>query len=337
MSLKEVAKLAGVSTATVSRVLNHDASVKSSTKARVLKAVAKLNYQPNIHARTLAGGKSRTLGMIASNLENPFFFDIFRTLENEAHAYGYEVVIANTDYRPEQLAASVRFMLGRKLAGLATIVSEMTPELSRELAASNIPIVFYDVPTPLPGIINIHTNYKLGTERIVSYLHSLGHQRMAFIGHHATLAPTGERQKAFVALVSQLAPSRQWRTVTDQDGPEGGRRAARELLSSGFRPTAIVCVNDFMAIGVLRELREQGLRIPEDVSVTGFDNIKLSEFCYPSLTTAHISRERIGRLVFEHLVPEAARIKPTGREILIEPELVLRDSTGPAPDSGKSK
>jgi LacI family transcriptional regulator, galactose operon repressor len=331
MSLKEVAKRAGVSTATVSRVLNNNITVKSSTKARVLKAVAELNYYPNIYARTLAGGKSRTLGMIASNLENPFFFDIFKTLENDAHEHGYEVVIANTDYRPEQLAASVRIMVGRKLAGLAVIVSEITPELTRELAESKIPIVFYDVPSPHPNIFNIHTTYKLGTERIVNYLYSLGHRHMAFIGHHSTLPPTGEREKAFIETVSQFAPSRQWRTVTDQDGPEGGRRAARELLASGFRPTAIVCVNDFMAIGVLRELREQGLRIPEDVSVSGFDNIKLSEFCYPPLTTAHIPREQIGHLVFERLVPESAKIKPKGREILIEPELVVRESTGPAP------
>jgi LacI family transcriptional regulator len=333
MSLKEVAKRANVSTATVSRVLNNKITVRSSTKARVLKAVADLNYHPNIHARTLAGGKSHTLGMIASNLENPFFFDILRTLETDAHAHGYEVVIANTDYRPEQLAVSVRIMLSRKLAGLAVIVSEMTPELTRELAESAIPIVFYDVPSPHPGIFNIHTIYKLGTERIINYLHSLGHQRFAFIGHHSALSPTGEREKAFIEIVSHFAPSREWRTITDQDGPEGGRRAARELLASGFRPTAIVCVNDFMAIGVLRELRDQGLRIPEDISVTGFDNIKLSEFCYPQLTTAHVPRERIGHLVFDRLVPESARKPITGRQVLIEPELVVRESTGPAPAS----
>ena len=97
----------------------------------------------------------------------------------------------------------------------------------------------------------------------------------------------------------------------------------RQLLGSDFKPTAIVCVNDFMAIGVLRELREAGLRVPQDVSVTGFDNIKLSEFCYPQLTTVHIPREQIGHLVFERLAPETTKARPVGREIQIDPELVL--------------
>src|SRR6478672_4089758 len=134
MNLEQVARRAKVSTATVSRVLNNASVVKTSTRARVIKAIEELKYHPNLHARTLAGGKSRTLGMIVSNLENPFFFDIFRTVENDAHAQGYEVVVAHTEYRPEQLAARVRNMLERRVAGLAVIVSEMTPELTLELA-----------------------------------------------------------------------------------------------------------------------------------------------------------------------------------------------------------
>jgi DNA-binding LacI/PurR family transcriptional regulator len=100
-----------------------------------------------------------------------------------------------------------------------------------------------------------------------------------------------------------------------------------ELLSSGFDPTAIICVNDFMAVGVLRELRDQGLRVPQDISVTGFDNIRLSEFCSPALTTAHIPREHIGQAIFDSLVPDPEKEPVVGREILIDPELVLRDST----------
>ncbi len=331
MSLEEVARHAGVSTATVSRVLNNIDVVKSSTRTRVLRAVAELKYHPNLHARTLAGGKSRTLGMIASNLENPFFFDIFRVLEAEAHDHGYEIVVANTDYSPEQLVRSVRLMIGRRVAGLAAIVSEMDPDLIRELGEARIPAVFYDVGAARRNISNIRVNYRRGIERIVEYLHDLGHTRLAFVGHHSTLGPTSERERAFVETVSRYAPTAEWRTVADQDGLEGGRQAARELIESGFRPTAIICVNDFMAVGVLRELRDHDLRIPEDVSVTGFDNIRLSEFCHPALTTVHIPRDRIGRLAFETLVPESAKGKPPGREVLIDPEFVLRESTGPAP------
>ncbi len=337
MSLEEVARRARVSTATVSRVLNDIDVVKNSTRARVLKVVAELNYHPNLHARSLAGGKSQTLGMIVSNMENPFFLDIFRTLEADARDHGYDVVMANTDYQPEMLSRSIRLMIGRRVAGLAVIVSEMAPELISELTASKIPTVFYDVGTVTKNISNIRVNYRRGIEKIVEYLHDLGHSRLAYVGHHSTLGPTSEREKAFVETVSRFAPATQWRTVADQDGFEGGRRAAREILASRFHPTAVICVNDFMAFGVLRELREQGLRVPEDISVTGFDNILLSEFCYPSLTTVHIPRDRVGHLSFEILVPGAVKGKPLGREVLIDPELVLRESTGPAANGTRER
>jgi LacI family transcriptional regulator len=330
MNLDQVARRAGVSTATVSRVLNNINVVKNSTRTRVMKVAAALNYHPNLHARTLAGGKSRTLGMIASNLENPFFFDILRTLDADARAHGYEVVVANTDYRPEQLVRSIRLMIGRRVDGLAVIVSEMDRDLIRELVDSKIPAVFYDVGTPRRNISNIRVNYRRGIEKIVEYLHELGHRRLAFAGHHSALGPTSEREKAFVETVARYAPGTDWRIVADQDGLEGGRQAARELLASGFRPSAIICVNDFMAVGVLRELRDQGRRVPQDVSVTGFDNIKLSEFCSPPLTTAHIPRDGIAHLAFQALVPESIEGEPPGREIVIDPEFVLRESTGPA-------
>src|SRR5579872_882424 len=148
MNLEQVARRAKVSTATVSRVLNNASVVKSSTRARVVKAIEELRYHPNLHARSLAGGKSKTIGVIVSNLENPFFFDIYKTIEADAHAGGYEVVMANTDYRSEQLVTSVRLMIGRRVTGLAAIVSEMAPELIDSLNESNTPAVFYDVGSP---------------------------------------------------------------------------------------------------------------------------------------------------------------------------------------------
>jgi len=332
MNLDEVAKRAGVSAATVSRVLNNLDVVRDATRDRVMRAVSELNYHPNLHARSLAGGKSRTIGMIASNLENPFFFDIFRTLEADSHAHGYEVVAAHTGYSAEQLVRSVRLMIGRRVAGLAVIVSEMAPELMEELELSRIPTVFYDVGAPKRHISNIRVQYRQGIDKVVELLHSLGHQRLAFVGHHSLLGRTSERQNAFVDDVERLDPKPEWRTVADEDGPEGGRRAVGELLNGGFSPTAVICVNDFTAIGVLRELRDRGLRIPEDVSVTGFDNIQLSEYCYPALTTVHIPRDQIGHLCFQGLVPESdAQADTPGREIVVEPELVHRASVGRPP------
>jgi DNA-binding LacI/PurR family transcriptional regulator len=330
MSLNAVARKAGVSTATVSRVLNDLKVVKNSTRARVLKAAQDLNYHPNLHARSLARGKSPTLGILISNMENPFFFDIFRALELAAHARGYEVVVANTDYRSEQLLSSARLMIGWRVAGLAAIVSEMDAELMQVLTDTRIPIVFYDVGTPRKNITTVRVDYRKGMKKIVEYLYSLGHIRMAFIGHHSTLGPLNERRKTFLDFVAQCSPDAEARIVAGTDGLEGGRQAARELISSGFQPTSIICVNDFMAVGVLRELREQGIRVPQDISVTGFDNIRLAEFCSPALTTAHIPREQIGQIIFESLVPDPEKEQLTGREISIEPELVVRESTGRA-------
>lgn len=329
MNLEDVAQRAGVSTATVSRVLNNIGVVKGSTKARVLKAVEELKYYPNIHARALAGGTSRALGLIVSNVENPFFLDIFRSLEDEAHSRGFEVLVANTDYDPGRLAKSVHLMLGRRVAGLALIVSEMDPTLLQELQERKVRTMVLDVGEPRPYITSIKTNYSRGVQRIAEYLFSLGHRRMAFIGHHTSLGPLSDRKKTFSQVMEQLGPGVEYTAIADSDGFDGGRRAVRQLYHSGFNPSAILCVNDFMAVGVLRELRELKLSVPGDVSVTGFDNIRLSEFLNPSLTTVHIPREQIGRRIFESLTsaPESEAAPP---EVIIDPELVVRESTGSA-------
>jgi DNA-binding LacI/PurR family transcriptional regulator len=330
MNLEQVARRAKVSTATVSRVLNNASVVKSSTRARVVKAIEELKYHPNLHARSLAGGKSRTLGVIVSNMENPFFFDIYKTIEQDAHERGYEVVMANTDYRSEQLISSVRLMIGRRVMGLAAIVSEMAPELIDELNESRTPVVFYDVGTPRHNITNIRVDYRRGIEKVVDYLHGMGHRRLGFIGHHAMLGPINERMKAVLDAVARI-PELEVRTAADADTLDGGRQATRALLSSGFKPTAIICVNDVTAVGALRELRERGLRVPQDISVTGFDNVKLSEFCYPALTTVHIPRDRIGHIICDCLAPKPGKSVTANPEIVIDPELVVRDSTGPVP------
>jgi DNA-binding LacI/PurR family transcriptional regulator len=124
-------------------------------------------------------------------------------------------------------------------------------------------------------------------------------------------------------------PALEVKTAADADTLEGGRQAAHALFASGYSPTAIICVNDITAVGALRELRERGLRVPQDVSVTGFDNVKLSEFCYPALTTVHIPRERIGHIIVDALIPQSGA--SAEHEIVIDPEFMVRDSTGPAP------
>ncbi len=330
MRLEAVAARAGVSIATVSRVLNNSSVVNPKTRARVLKAIKELRYHPNLHARTLAGGKSKTIGVIVSNLENPFFFDVYKAVEGDAHARGYEVIVANTDYDPEQLFTSVRLMLERRVGGLAIIVSEMQPALIDDLSGGSVPVVFYDVGTPRRNITNIRVNYRQGIEKLVEYLHNLGHQKVGFIGHHSALGPIHERLQAVKDVVAAFSPQMEMKSSANRDSLEGGRQAARSLLATGYRPTAIICVNDIMAVGALRELRDRGLRVPEDISVTGFDNIKISEFCSPSLTTLHIPRDQIGHTICECLIATAHQAA-ADREIVVDPELVVRDSTTKAP------
>jgi len=329
MNLQQVARRAKVSTATVSRVINNASVVRSATRTRVLRAIEELNYHPNLQARSLAGGKSNTIGVIVSNLENPFFFDIYKTIEALAHEQGYEVLMANTDYRPEQLIASLRLMIGRRVDGLAPIVSEMEPQLIAEVAELGIPVVFYDVGTPSETVSSIRVNYVGAVTRVLDHLFGFGHRRIGFVGHHSMLAPLNERMNTVLEAVSRR-PGLEVRTAADEDTLEGGRRAAHALFASGFDLTALVCVNDLTAVGALRAVRELGRRVPEDISVTGFDNVKLAEFCYPPLTTVDIPRERIGQIMCSQILTPRGTPPPVGKEVLIEPTLIVRASTGPA-------
>ena len=326
--VKQVAQRARVSTATVSRVLNNSDLVKDTTRARVLKAIEELRYSPNLLARGLAGGKSRSIGVIVSNIENPFFLDVYKAVETGARAAGYEVIMANTDYTSERLVASVRLMIGRRVAGVAAIVSEMDPALIKELSAQRIPVVFCDAGTPRRNTTNIRVNYRRGMQKLTSYLYSLGHRRLGLVGHDVTVGPLSDRLKVALDATARY-PDLQVETTVESDTLEGGRRAARVLLETHRRLTAIVCVNDVMAVGALRELRTSGLRVPKDVSVTGFDDITLAQFCRPTLTTVHIPRGEIGRTICDVLVN--AKSARSRHQVVIDPELVLRDSTGPAP------
>lgn len=335
MTLEEIARRAGVSPSTVSRVLNNTGRVSERTRARVLKIAKELKYRPDIHARSLAGGRSRTLGLIVSNLQNPFFLDIFRVIEGDALEAGFKVVVANTDYRPKQLAAAAQWMLGHRLAGLALVVSEKEPAVIDDLAGEDLPVVFYDVGSPGPNVTNVKTDYYRGMQRVVEYLHALGHRRMAFIDHHADLQPLQDRKRSFRRAVARFSDGMATAEAHGSDSPAGGFQATRSLLSSGFRPSAIICVNDFMALGVLRALRELGLAVPEDVSVVGYDNITLSQYAAPALTTVNVPRDQIGHAVSSALLPSSGTSRDAARDIIIHPELIVRDSTGPRPDSGQ--
>jgi DNA-binding LacI/PurR family transcriptional regulator len=239
MTQEQVAQRAGVSTATVSRVLNNKGAVGSARRVRVLKAVEELKYKPNLDARGLAAG-SRSVGVIVSNFENPFFLDIYKVVEAGAGIAGFELTMANTGYSPERLAASVRLMIGRRVARLAAIVSEMVPGLIEELNDYRIPMVFYGAGTPGSDIVHIRVNYRRGMEKLIAYLHSLGHRRVGFVGHRTTLGLIDERQRAVLDAIghySDLCVE----TAAGEDTLEGGRRAAGMVLAVNPAITAVIC------------------------------------------------------------------------------------------------
>jgi DNA-binding LacI/PurR family transcriptional regulator len=223
-------------------------------------------------------------------------------------------------------------MLGRRVAGIGVVVSEMDESVVRVLARSKIPVAVSGVEVHAPNITSIRVNCHKGMQRLLDHLRSLRHRKLAFVGHHSMLESITERRKAFIDGLAGFDRA-QWRVFTDSDSPEGGRQAVRDLLLSDFKPTAVVCVNDRMAMGVLKELREHGIRVPEDISVTGFDDISYAEFVTPALTTVHIDRERIAHLIFENLTrddPGGTETVPQGREFVIDPQLVVRESTATA-------
>ncbi len=226
--------------------------------------------------------------------------------------------------------AAAQWMLGQRVAGLALVVSEKEPTLLEQLAGEAIPVVIYDVGCAGPNVTNVRTDYDRGMQRVVEYLYTLGHRRIAYVGHHACPQPPHDRRKSFLKAVARFSDGIESVTAHGADSPTGGYQATQGLLRSGFMPSAIVSVNDYMALGVLRSLHEQGWRVPEDVSLVGHDNICLSKFTTPPLTTVNVPRDAIGHAVSSALLAEREASGDLVREIVIHPEMIIRDSTGPA-------
>jgi LacI family transcriptional regulator, galactose operon repressor len=329
VNLKDVAERAGVGSATVSRVLNGHPSVKSSTRTKVLRVVEQLKYKPNLHARTLAGAQSRVLGIVMANLYNPFFADVYHAIEINAQRRGYETLLANSSHDVTLLKASVHRLLGHQVAGLG-VFPEMEPSILDELREAKIPVVLFDGGDAGDHFTALDFDHRKGIRMLLDLLFTLGHRRLAFVSAPLFVRPTEARRIEFLETTARYGVESLVVTPLD-DGFAGGRAAAREVVLRGFAPTAILCVNDWIAVGVIRELRNQGLSVPADVSVTGFDNITISEFSCPSLTTIHIPRAEIGRLVVAALVPDESGSPPAPRRVYLDPELVLRESTGVAP------
>lgn len=324
--MKDVAKRAGVSITTVSHVLNRTRRVSPETRQRVLEAIRELNYYKDAHARRLARGRSDFFGLIVSDIGNPFFPELIKAFENAALEKGFDLLLCNTNYQPERTEAAVRKMIENKVRGVAVMTSELGESLAEDLAANHVAVIFLDLGSVRKYMSNIRVDYSQGISEAIDHLHSLGHKEYAFIAGPQTLRSAVARRNAFIdALTHWGLPSD--RTVEGNHKVDGGMRAARTLLAESPLPTAILCSNDLTAIGTMKALAEAGVRVPEDVSVVGFDDIDFARLAYPPLTTVNLSRDRLGKLAFEALHKMLRSKRREGAEYVVESHLVIRQST----------
>src|SRR6266550_3278466 len=330
LTIRDVAKAAGVSTATVSNVLNKTGKVGRGTQRVVLSAVRRLGYVPNAHARHLASHDRRALGIIVSDIENPFFPEIIKSFEIRARQLGYDVILSDTNYDPRRTREAAERMMEHKVRGVAIMTSEISLRLVHELARRMIAVTFLDL-APVRGYMsNLRIDYFSGVEQIVKYLYRNGHRRIAFIAGRPRLKSNNARLEAYEKCMLDLGL---------EPGPilrgdlrfEGGLAAGLAIAKLSPRPTAVVAVNDLTAVGVIKGLLKAGCRVPQDISVTGFDKTRLAEYCNPSITTVDIHRETLGRLAADALHELSSTVSPQGKEYRIPAELILGDSSGPAP------
>lgn len=327
VTIRDVAIAAGVSTATVSNVLNKTGKVGRHTHRVVLSAVKRLGYFPDFHARHLASRHSRTLGIIVSDIENPFFPEIIKSFETRARELGYDAILSDTNYDPRRTREAAQRMMQHKVRGVALMTSEISSRLIEELQQRRIAVTFLDL-APARGLVSkLRIDYFSGIRQIVNHLHENGHRRIAFISGRAGLKSNMARLEAYKNCL---------RTLGLQPGPilpgdlrfEGGLAAGLAIAKLEPRPTAVMAINDLTAVGVINGLIKAGCRVPQDISVTGFDNTRLAEYVNPSITTIDVHRELLGQIAADALHELSHAATPLGREYAIPAELIVRDSSG---------
>ena len=338
MDIRQVATRARVSTATVSRTINHIPTVDPQLAKRVWRVVEELGYYPNSAARSLGSGRSRVFGLIVSEITNPFFPEIVQTFENLAVQHRYEILLTSTIYDSKRMELSVRRMIERRVDGVAILTFGMEDSLIEHLHFRKVPLVFVDVGPDLPRVSNISINYENGIRQAVQHLAALRHTRIAFITGPPHLKSAIARRDAFQESMKEIGLEPTLISVGDHT-VEGGMKAFGDLWQKRIVPTAVLCSNDMTAIGVMREAYQRGVAIPRELSLIGFDDIRLAQFVTPPLTTVQMSQQELARIAFQALVKDSERSVPTqGRtEYVMNTTLVLRNSTALAPKYSASR
>ncbi len=332
LTIRDVAKASGVSTATVSNVLNQTGKVGRGTKNLVLSTVKRLGYLPNIHARRLASRSTRTLGIIVSDIENPFFPEIIKSFLARTRQLGYEAILSDTNYDPRRTQEAAGRMMAHNVSGVAIMTSEISVRLINQMARRKIAVTFLDLAPARGYVSTLSIDYASGIQQTIEYLYREGHRHIAFVAGRPKLKSNVVRLQAYEQAMISLGL---------EPGPilhgdlrfEGGLAAGLAIAKMSPRPTAAMAVNDLTAVGVMKGLTNMGCRIPEEISVTGFDRTRLAEYTNPSLTTVDIHRDLLGRMAADVLHELCSSPDPRGKKYPISAELVIGRSSGPVPAS----
>lgn len=331
-TLSDVARKAGVSTATVSRCLNSPDRVIEGTRAKVMNAVHDLGYSPHFGARVMAAKRTNTIGAIIPTMENAIFARGVQAFQEELRAHGYTLLVASSSYRADVEEEQIRALVARGADGLMLIGYDRNPAIYDFLETQGVPTLVtwahgQDADLPSIGFDNRKSMQAL-TEKVLAF----GHRRVAVISaetagnDRARLRVVGIRDAlAAAGLDPKALPIIE--TVYEVDA---GAAAFAELMARDPKPTAVLCGNDVLAAGAIRQAREMGLDVPGDVSITGFDDIELARIVMPALTTVHVPHREMGTQAARQLVDMVERKSP-GRTIELEAQIRLRDSLGPPP------
>jgi DNA-binding LacI/PurR family transcriptional regulator len=330
MRIKDIAREAGVSTATVSHVINKTKYVSDATRERVERSIKKFNYHPNAHAQSLALGRSKMIGLLVSDISNPFFPEVIKSIEAAVFASGYHLILLNTNYETDRAIEYVHRLIQMKVAGIILMIAEFDQALITEAKKKKTSFVFQDLGVVGEKTSNIILDYAVGIDEAVQHLVSLGHTDIAHIAGAHEIHSAGVRRQAFIDSMKRHLPKAPKPKIYEGDFRfEGGRLAASQVLAEKKLPTAVVVANDLMALGAMQEFKSAGLHVPQDISIVGFDDISFATLSEPALTTVCSPRVEIGRRAVEALLLTVDKPHQQGIEIRIPTYLIKRNSTAP--------
>lgn len=326
-TIQDVAKEAGVSVATVSRVLNKSNTVTEATRALVLDTIKRLDYRPNLLGRNLRRTETRLVLALLPTIANPFYSRIVKGIEDVAHKNGYNVMLCNTDSNADREQLYLGLLKNRLADGVILVAPEIACE---ELSAigADFPVVQCCEYKEGVEVSLVRIDNYAAARKAARHLISLGHKKIGMISSHSRFLSTIRREEGFRSVLEEAGfPLEESCTAYGDYSFKSGHRAALSLLTLKERPTALFSISDIMAIGALRAAREKGLKVPDDLAVVGFDNISFSSMCDPMLTTVSQPKYDLGCTAMELLLKTIRGELAEPVEIVLENELVIREST----------